>query len=137
MPYKSDAQRRYFHAAEGRGDIPRKTVAEFDQASKGKKLPEHAKGKDMAKRSSKHEHHHKLSEGVDKSGGHAMHNAPASKHSPPHGEHYHHPMHGAAGSHEHTRHANKGHVAHHINEGAPHELEAYHGGGHDGYTHKK
>ena len=40
MPYKSDAQRRYFHAAESRGDISSKTVKEFDQASKGKKLPE-------------------------------------------------------------------------------------------------
>lgn len=40
MPYKSDAQRRYFHAAEARGDIKKKTVDEFDQASKGKHLPE-------------------------------------------------------------------------------------------------
>lgn len=45
MPYKSDRQRRYFHAAEARGDISSKTVNEFDQASKGKKLPEKAKGK--------------------------------------------------------------------------------------------
>lgn len=43
MPYKSDRQRRYFHAAEARGDISSKTVDEFDQASKGKKLPEKAK----------------------------------------------------------------------------------------------
>ena len=40
MPYKSDAQRRYFHAAEERGDISHKTVHEFDEASKGKHLPE-------------------------------------------------------------------------------------------------
>lgn len=40
MPYKSDAQRRYFHAAQARGEISPKTVKEFDQASKGKKLPE-------------------------------------------------------------------------------------------------
>lgn len=40
MPYKSDSQRRYFHAAETRGEISHKTVKEFDQASKGKKLPE-------------------------------------------------------------------------------------------------
>jgi hypothetical protein len=40
MPYKSDAQRRYFHAAEARGEISKETVSEFDQASKGKKLPE-------------------------------------------------------------------------------------------------
>lgn len=42
MPYKSDAQRKYFHAAEARGEISPKTVNEFDKASKGKKLPEHA-----------------------------------------------------------------------------------------------
>jgi hypothetical protein len=40
MPYKSDAQRRFMHAAAARGDIPKKTVDEFDKASKGKKLPE-------------------------------------------------------------------------------------------------
>jgi len=44
MPYKSDAQRRYFHAAAERGDIPKKTVEEYDKASKGKKLPEYVKG---------------------------------------------------------------------------------------------
>lgn len=43
MPYKSDAQRRFFHAAEARGDIKQSTVSEFDQASKGMKLPEHVK----------------------------------------------------------------------------------------------
>lgn len=41
MPYKSDAQRRFFHAAEKRGDISKKTVDEFDKASKGADLPEH------------------------------------------------------------------------------------------------
>lgn len=40
MPYKSDAQRRFFHAAEKRGEISPKTVKEYDQASKEKKLPE-------------------------------------------------------------------------------------------------
>lgn len=40
MPYKSEAQRRYFHAAESRGEISPKTVKEYDKASKGKKLPE-------------------------------------------------------------------------------------------------
>lgn len=43
MPYKSDAQRRYFHAALKRGEISPKTVHEFDQASKGMKLPEKTK----------------------------------------------------------------------------------------------
>lgn len=40
MPYKSDAQRRYFHAAAARGEISKKKVQEFDEASKGKQLPE-------------------------------------------------------------------------------------------------
>lgn len=42
MPYKSDKQRKYFHAAEERGEIAPKTVKEFDQASKGLKLPKYA-----------------------------------------------------------------------------------------------
>lgn len=44
MPYKSDKQRKFFHAAEKRGDIKKSTVDEFDAASKGKKLPESADG---------------------------------------------------------------------------------------------
>lgn len=49
MPYVSDAQRRYFHAAQQRGEISAKTVKEFDQASKGKKLPERVKPKTEGK----------------------------------------------------------------------------------------
>lgn len=45
MPYKSDAQRRKFHAMQARGEISSKTVAEWDKASKGKKLPERVKKK--------------------------------------------------------------------------------------------
>ena len=45
MPYKSNKQRRYFHAAEARGEISSKVVNEFDQASKGMKLPEAIKQK--------------------------------------------------------------------------------------------
>ena len=41
MPYKSDAQRRFFHSPGAKkAGISQKTVREFDQASKGKKLPE-------------------------------------------------------------------------------------------------
>ncbi len=40
MPYKSDAQRRKFHAMLGQGEISKAVVAEYDRASKGKKLPE-------------------------------------------------------------------------------------------------
>lgn len=54
MPYKSDAQRRYFHAAEARGDISPKTVKEFDRASKGKELPEKVKQKHKFKRLGKY-----------------------------------------------------------------------------------
>lgn len=45
MPYKSDAQRRKFHAMEARGQISSKVVKEFDKASKGMKLPERARKK--------------------------------------------------------------------------------------------
>lgn len=45
MPYKSEAQRRKFHAMERRGEISHKTVREFDRASKGKKLPERVRRK--------------------------------------------------------------------------------------------
>lgn len=40
MPYKSDAQRRKFHALLQKGQISQKVVKEFDQASKGMELPE-------------------------------------------------------------------------------------------------
>ena len=43
MPYKSDAQRRKFHAMAGRGEISRAVVAEWDKATKGKKLPKKVK----------------------------------------------------------------------------------------------
>ena len=49
MPYKSEAQRRFFHAAESRGEIDPKTVKEYDKASKGKKLPEKVGSKRFAK----------------------------------------------------------------------------------------
>ncbi len=43
MPYKSDAQRRFFHTDTARRKgITDKTVQEFDQASKGRPLPERA-----------------------------------------------------------------------------------------------
>lgn len=41
MPYKSDAQRRFFHSAGvKKAGISAATVKEFDNASRGKKLPE-------------------------------------------------------------------------------------------------
>ncbi len=43
MPYKSDAQRKLFHAKAARGEISKKTVAEWDKATKGKKLPKKVK----------------------------------------------------------------------------------------------
>lgn len=45
MPYKSNKQRKFFHAAEERGEMSPKVVKEFDKASKGKKLPEKASKK--------------------------------------------------------------------------------------------
>jgi hypothetical protein len=58
-----------------------------------------------------------------------------SHHSPPHGEHYKHPMHGAPGSHEETHKSIDG-ARSRIHEGLPSELESYHGTDGDGYTHK-
>ena len=44
MPYKSDAQRRFFHSAgAAKAGITKKEVKEYDKASKGKKTPEKAK----------------------------------------------------------------------------------------------
>lgn len=42
MPYKSQAQRKKFHAMEARGEISNSAVKEWDDASKGKKLPKRA-----------------------------------------------------------------------------------------------
>lgn len=41
MPYKSEAQRAFFHAAEKRGEMKPSVVKEFDEASKGLELPKH------------------------------------------------------------------------------------------------
>lgn len=40
MPYKSEAQRGKFHELLKEGKISKKTVDEFDKASRGKRLPE-------------------------------------------------------------------------------------------------
>ncbi len=40
MPWASDAQRRWGHSAAGEKELGAAKVAEFDQASKGKKLKE-------------------------------------------------------------------------------------------------
>ena len=44
MPYKSEAQRKFFHTptAKAKG-ITKETVEEFDEASKGMKLPPKSK----------------------------------------------------------------------------------------------
>lgn len=48
MPYKSDAQRRFFHSAGAeKAGISKETVKEYDKASKGKKLPKFAKTKKL------------------------------------------------------------------------------------------
>ena len=59
MPYKSSAQQRFFHAAGARGEISKKTVHEFDEATKHMKggfgsLPAHKKN---AGRKSEHAAH--------------------------------------------------------------------------------
>lgn len=45
MPYVSDAQRRYFNWAGREGKIPMSVVNEWNEASRGKKLPERVKKK--------------------------------------------------------------------------------------------
>ena len=50
MPYKSRAQQKKFHAMLKRGEISAATVAEYDEASKGKKLPERVKSKKKRKK---------------------------------------------------------------------------------------
>lgn len=40
MPYVSKAQARAMHTKAEAGEIPQAVVDEFDEASKGKKLPE-------------------------------------------------------------------------------------------------
>jgi hypothetical protein len=42
MPYKSNAQRKTFHVLEAEGKLSPDVVHEFDEASKGMKLPERA-----------------------------------------------------------------------------------------------
>jgi hypothetical protein len=52
MPYKSDAQRRFFHTETARRKgISAATVQEYDAASRGRSLPKRAK-KPLAKRTS-------------------------------------------------------------------------------------
>lgn len=47
MPYKSDAQRRFFNSKEGKAKVGAKVVEEFNEESKGQKnLPDHVKSKD-------------------------------------------------------------------------------------------
>lgn len=49
MPYKSEAQRRWAHTKEGEKELGgKKAVEEWDESSKGKKLPER-KSKKRAK----------------------------------------------------------------------------------------
>ena len=42
MPYKSDAQRKYFHANEDKLEKQGVNVKHWDEVSKGKKLPKKA-----------------------------------------------------------------------------------------------
>lgn len=46
MPYKSEAQRRFFNSKKGKEVVGKKNVEKFNKESKGLKLPEKAKEKD-------------------------------------------------------------------------------------------
>ena len=50
MPYRSDAQRKYFHANKKKLERQGVNVDEWDRASKGKKLPKRAKRKSAKKK---------------------------------------------------------------------------------------
>jgi hypothetical protein len=51
MPYKSDSQRKWAHTSEGTKALGGKEkVHEWDEASKGKKLPEHVAKKKKLKK---------------------------------------------------------------------------------------
>lgn len=51
MPYSSDAQRKFFHTDTAKkAGITSKEVKEFDQASKGMKLPKYANLKKKLKK---------------------------------------------------------------------------------------
>lgn len=43
MPYKSDAQRKFFHANKKKLEAQGVSVKEWDNASRGKKLPKKVK----------------------------------------------------------------------------------------------
>ena len=45
MPYKSEAQRKKFHLLEKQGKLSPSVVKEWDQSSKGLKLPKRVKPK--------------------------------------------------------------------------------------------
>lgn len=49
-PYKSEAQRKKFQELAKRGKISQKVVTEYDEASKGLKLPERVKAKEKKAR---------------------------------------------------------------------------------------
>ena len=50
MPIKSKAQRRWLHAAEGRGDLPEGTAKRWEEETpEGKRLPERVKRKAKGK----------------------------------------------------------------------------------------
>lgn len=46
MPYKSEAQRRFFNSEKGKEVVGKKNVEKFNKESKGLKLPEKVKEKD-------------------------------------------------------------------------------------------
>jgi len=50
VPYKSEAQRRKFHALLAQGKISKSVVDEFDAASKGRNLPDRVAKKTTKRR---------------------------------------------------------------------------------------
>jgi hypothetical protein len=50
MPFKSNAQRKWANSPTGKKELGKKTLDEFNEASKGKKLPEKIKSKKHSKK---------------------------------------------------------------------------------------
>jgi hypothetical protein len=67
MPYVSDQQRKWAHTATGKKALGGEAaVHEWDEATKGKKLPKYAKSEEVDENQTKHSSIHKLREFLEK-----------------------------------------------------------------------
>lgn len=59
MPYKSEAQRRFFNAAAAKGKIEPAVVREFNEASKGLDLPQRVHNTKKDRHGNEVNYHHR------------------------------------------------------------------------------